>query len=650
MPSTFSKNLGLELMQTGENAGTWGDITNKNLQAMDDAVDGSEDVIVGPGGITITTDDVPAMSTGRAKVLTFSGTPGDNAVITIAPSDAEKHYFVRNESNKPLTFQQGSGAVYVLAAGYSAVIHCDGTGVGASVFGTLSSLQVDKLLVRGPQTITGDVTMSGVVNLTGAVTAASMTVSGATLLQGTLTVAGAVTLSGTLGVTGVVTLVDALNVAGAVSGASFSTAGAISGGTLTVSGAASIGSITSLSVTGGGSITGALTVTGAISGGTLNTTGAISGGTLTVSGAASLAATTASGLLHASANLRIDVGSDAQWDLYTRGPSNSLARIPAGTLGQFLRAGTGGQPGWQNLNLAIGNPLAGAQQGQVLFAWSGALAVGRLTFDWTNATLTLYQDDNAFYSRIVLDGVAAASGSAQSHYLRFNSATKGRWDLCMRTFASYGTDTFAIRRRNDAGAEAGVDFEMKRENGHIMMGASVGDAGAAVNITTHAANETVLIVKRATGQSVDMMQFVDSDGALLSRFDKDGKYITSGSAAWVYLGRTSTYSLGSDINTGALFFYRPAAQMTTKGGFLTFQYGFGVTFGSFYALLPTTDPQAAPVHGLTWSYIANGQPPRATLEEVPLEDIIRESATGVLDNLLRHPDLVLRLKEALAAL
>ena len=39
MASTFS-DLGIELMATGENAGTWGDKTNTNLQIVEKAIAG----------------------------------------------------------------------------------------------------------------------------------------------------------------------------------------------------------------------------------------------------------------------------------------------------------------------------------------------------------------------------------------------------------------------------------------------------------------------------------------------------------------------------------------------------------------------------------------------------------------------------------
>ena len=44
MASTFSTSLKLELQATGENAGTWGTKTNTNLELVEQAVGGYEEV------------------------------------------------------------------------------------------------------------------------------------------------------------------------------------------------------------------------------------------------------------------------------------------------------------------------------------------------------------------------------------------------------------------------------------------------------------------------------------------------------------------------------------------------------------------------------------------------------------------------------
>ena len=47
MASTYSSDLKLELMTTGEKSGTWGTITNTNLQQLEQAVSGYIAIDVG---------------------------------------------------------------------------------------------------------------------------------------------------------------------------------------------------------------------------------------------------------------------------------------------------------------------------------------------------------------------------------------------------------------------------------------------------------------------------------------------------------------------------------------------------------------------------------------------------------------------------
>ena len=57
MTSSYSTDLKLELMVTGENAGTWGDKTNTNLNVIQQAIAGFEQVTLSSGG-TLSTCNV----------------------------------------------------------------------------------------------------------------------------------------------------------------------------------------------------------------------------------------------------------------------------------------------------------------------------------------------------------------------------------------------------------------------------------------------------------------------------------------------------------------------------------------------------------------------------------------------------------------
>ena len=65
MASTYS-NLKIQLMTTGENSTTWGDVTNINLgTALEEAVVGSADVTFASADVTLTLSNTNASQTAR---------------------------------------------------------------------------------------------------------------------------------------------------------------------------------------------------------------------------------------------------------------------------------------------------------------------------------------------------------------------------------------------------------------------------------------------------------------------------------------------------------------------------------------------------------------------------------------------------------
>jgi hypothetical protein len=83
MASTYSSDLKLELMATGENAGTWGDKTNSNLNLVQQAIAGFESVALTDGGtVTLAMTDA-TLSNARNMVLKFTGTLTTASTVTI---------------------------------------------------------------------------------------------------------------------------------------------------------------------------------------------------------------------------------------------------------------------------------------------------------------------------------------------------------------------------------------------------------------------------------------------------------------------------------------------------------------------------------------------------------------------------------------
>ena len=132
MPSTYTSNGGIEKIGLGEKAGAWGCTTNNNFDIIDRLTNGVVDITLSGTTHTLTTSD-GSVSDGMSKVLVLGGSPSGTNTITISPNDADKLYFVKNDTSQTATFTQGSGADVSVAAGKQAIIFADGAGSGAAV-------------------------------------------------------------------------------------------------------------------------------------------------------------------------------------------------------------------------------------------------------------------------------------------------------------------------------------------------------------------------------------------------------------------------------------------------------------------------------------------------------------------------------------
>jgi hypothetical protein len=139
MASTFSTDLKLELMATGENAGTWGDKTNSNLNLVQQAIAGFESVALTDGG-TVTLEMTEAtLSNARNMVLKFTGTLTTASTVTI-PDTIEKFYIfdcsaVIGPTN--LTIKTVSGTGFTLNAAKIFAAYSDGTNLNEISLDTL---------------------------------------------------------------------------------------------------------------------------------------------------------------------------------------------------------------------------------------------------------------------------------------------------------------------------------------------------------------------------------------------------------------------------------------------------------------------------------------------------------------------------------
>jgi hypothetical protein len=131
MPSSYT-DLGLELMVTGENSGTWGDKTNTNLELIQQGFAGYQEVTVNGTGTTTLAITDGTISDGRNAVIKLIGTITDNIIVTI-PDTVEKIYIFENGTSGAFTVQvktvSGTGPTFTAVNKGQKFVYANGTDV-----------------------------------------------------------------------------------------------------------------------------------------------------------------------------------------------------------------------------------------------------------------------------------------------------------------------------------------------------------------------------------------------------------------------------------------------------------------------------------------------------------------------------------------
>jgi hypothetical protein len=192
MASTYTTNLALELIGTGDQTGTWGLTTNTNLGTL------LEQAISGYGSTTVsgsTTLTIPngASGTGRNMVIAVSGTGGTLYV----PDTNAKLYVIFNAASGAVTVQRTSGGSSVtVPAGKKAILYCDGTNVVDTV-NSLSSLTLTGTAATNTQILTAGGTTTGnisfgMTNTSGGLIIGAESSAGGSLITGAAAYATAI--------------------------------------------------------------------------------------------------------------------------------------------------------------------------------------------------------------------------------------------------------------------------------------------------------------------------------------------------------------------------------------------------------------------------------------------------------------------------
>jgi hypothetical protein len=149
MASTYS-SLKIELIGTGDQAGTWGNTTNTNLgTAIEEAITGSSNVTFASSNAAIALADTNAAQTARNLRLNLVGTI--SSVQTLFVPAIEKQYLVTNGLSNSVIISNGSnasptGITVTIPTGKSVVIFNDATNI-AETTNYIANLQVGNLTI-----------------------------------------------------------------------------------------------------------------------------------------------------------------------------------------------------------------------------------------------------------------------------------------------------------------------------------------------------------------------------------------------------------------------------------------------------------------------------------------------------------------------
>jgi len=182
MASTYSTNLALELIGTGDQAGTWGNTTNTNLGTLiEQAISGYVTQAVTTGNTTTLTIPDGATGVARNMYIELTGTGGTNTVLAVPVN--KKLYFIFNNASGAVTVKVTGQTGVSVAAGEKKILVSNGTDI----------VEATSYLINVPSSITVttlNATSANITTLTGTTlgyTSANITtVTGTTISAGTM--------------------------------------------------------------------------------------------------------------------------------------------------------------------------------------------------------------------------------------------------------------------------------------------------------------------------------------------------------------------------------------------------------------------------------------------------------------------------------
>ena len=156
MASTYSSTLNLEIQATGENSGTWGTITNNNLQKLESAIKGYVSVAVASTSDSLTASDGSTTDEQSNAIIKLTGSLTGNT--TMQCEAVESWYIVDNATGMgtyTLGFKPAGGTAASLVSSSKHLLYSD----GSTMFDVLADC--GNISANGTLTVAGNVEFDG---------------------------------------------------------------------------------------------------------------------------------------------------------------------------------------------------------------------------------------------------------------------------------------------------------------------------------------------------------------------------------------------------------------------------------------------------------------------------------------------------------
>ena len=192
MASTFVNDLRLNEMGTGDQSGSWGTVTNTNLELIGEALSFGTEAITTNADTHTTTVADGATDPGRSMYIKYTGTLDSACTITIAPNTISRMHFIENgtSGSQNIIISQGSGANVTIPPGDTKAVYLDGAGSGAAVVDAFASLNTVDLKVEDDLTVTDDVSIGGLATVGGTLGVTGVLTANAGVVVDNITIDG----------------------------------------------------------------------------------------------------------------------------------------------------------------------------------------------------------------------------------------------------------------------------------------------------------------------------------------------------------------------------------------------------------------------------------------------------------------------------